>query len=343
MNRVLHDDMGLDTWFDEEMMKLQIQQTMAEGIENTQCMVVFITAEYRNKVNGTELRDNCHFEFAYAVQQLGPQRMVPVVMEKEMRNTREWKGILGANLGGLLYVDMSDIVQGSDLFYTRVGEIRDKVLAACGAGAGAGAVAGAGAMRAAPTAATTEGPGAQTAAGRKSNGDSFVRGSPLYPARVDRSAASTSTSAANEAAAHSAAGLTSVDQVLSFVQTNSAVSARPVVLALFQKIGKLTGVGSDANRERFSTGATVQFWGWVNRQLREHVGSEDVAREGCRAVCNLSGNHSANTTKLGEAGACEAVVSSWTRHKDIAAVAEQGCNDVGHLSANHSANTTKLG
>jgi hypothetical protein len=91
----------------------QVHQVMAHGIENTECVVVFITSEYRNKVNGTELRDNCHYEFAYAARQLGPQRMVPVVMEKEMKNSREWKGILGANLGGLLYIDMSDVVEGT--------------------------------------------------------------------------------------------------------------------------------------------------------------------------------------------------------------------------------------
>ena len=285
---------------------------MAEGIENTQCMVVFITAEYRNKVNGTELRDNCHFEFAYAVQQLGPQRMVPVVMEAGMRNTRDWKGILGANLGNLLYVDMSDVVQGSELFYTRVGEIRDKVLAACGAGTGVGTGAGSGA-------------------------GAVVLAAPFPPAApTDRAAVEVA------AAAQAAAGLTSVDQVLSFVETNSAASARPVVLALFRKIGDLTEVREDeASRERFATGATEQFWGRVNRGLREHVGSEDVAREGCRAVWYLSRNDVIKT-KLGEAGACEAVVSCLTRHKDIAAVAEKGCYAVGNLSLN-PANQTKLG
>jgi hypothetical protein len=58
----------------------------------------------------------------------------------------------------------------------------------------------------------------------------------------------------------------------------------------------------------------------------------------------LSASHPANKTKLGEAGACEAVVSSLTRHKDIAAVAQRGCYAVYFLCAQppHAVNKAKL-
>ncbi len=97
---------GLVTWFDEDRMDGNVRRKMTEGIDNTLCMVVFITDRYRNKVNGTEDRDNCRYEFTYGVEQKGPQRMVPVVMEERMVNSREWRQELGAALATKLYVNM---------------------------------------------------------------------------------------------------------------------------------------------------------------------------------------------------------------------------------------------
>jgi hypothetical protein len=98
---------GLKTWFDENQMDGNIRFRMAEGIDNTKCVVVFITKEYRDKVNGIDMTDNCKYEFSYAMNQLGSQNMIPVVLETEMRDTKKWKGELGAALGSMLYVDLS--------------------------------------------------------------------------------------------------------------------------------------------------------------------------------------------------------------------------------------------
>eukprot|EP01031_Cornospumella_fuschlensis_P014535 gene14535-17750_t len=43
---------GFRTWFDEEMMRGDIQQKMADGIEHAACVVVFITVRYMEKVAG---------------------------------------------------------------------------------------------------------------------------------------------------------------------------------------------------------------------------------------------------------------------------------------------------
>jgi hypothetical protein len=96
---------------------------MAEGIDNTKCIVVFITREYRDKVNGIDMKDNCKYEFTYAMNQLGSQNMIPVIMEKEMRETNKWKGELGAALGSMLYVDLSvdvEIEKKYDELYKRI-------------------------------------------------------------------------------------------------------------------------------------------------------------------------------------------------------------------------------
>jgi hypothetical protein len=99
---------GLKTWFDENKIEGNIRFKMAEGIDNTKCIVVFITKEYRDKVNGFDMKDNCKYEFTYSMNQYGSQYMIPVIMDPEMRDTRKWKGELGAALGSMLYVDLSD-------------------------------------------------------------------------------------------------------------------------------------------------------------------------------------------------------------------------------------------
>ena len=103
---------GLKTWLDENKIDGNIRFKMAEGIDNTKCVVVFITREYRDKVNGIDMKDNCKYEFTYAMNQFGSQNMIPVIMEPEMRETNKWKGELGAALGSMLYVDFSvDVVE----------------------------------------------------------------------------------------------------------------------------------------------------------------------------------------------------------------------------------------
>lgn len=58
VNKILKE-MNIITWFDEERMEGNIRSKMAQGIENTQVAVVFITQRYRDKINGNDNRDNC--------------------------------------------------------------------------------------------------------------------------------------------------------------------------------------------------------------------------------------------------------------------------------------------
>jgi hypothetical protein len=66
INFFLSKKMGIVTWFDEEQMKGDVRSKMAEGIDNTQCMIVFVTKNYHDKVNGVSaagLEDNCRVSF----------------------------------------------------------------------------------------------------------------------------------------------------------------------------------------------------------------------------------------------------------------------------------------
>lgn len=105
---------GLVTWFDEEQMQGNIKKQMVSGIDNAQCVVVFITKRYVEKVQGDNAEDNCQLEFNYAGLRKSGARMVSVVMEERMRNTRAWGGEVGMVLGGRLYTDMSGNLDDPD-------------------------------------------------------------------------------------------------------------------------------------------------------------------------------------------------------------------------------------
>lgn len=126
MNEALQQR-GILTWFDGERMDGDTRQQMIEGIENSTVVVVFVTDAYRTKVNQADDRDNCRFEFKYAFEQKGTQFMIPVVMEPEMRNPKEWRGYLGATLGTKLFIDFSDAFNDETIFEAKINELHSRI------------------------------------------------------------------------------------------------------------------------------------------------------------------------------------------------------------------------
>ena len=52
--------------------------------------------------------DNCKYEFRYAIEKLGSNNLIPVVMETDMKNPKtEWTGEFGGGLCCSKYVDFS--------------------------------------------------------------------------------------------------------------------------------------------------------------------------------------------------------------------------------------------
>lgn len=96
------NEKGVLCWIDEEQMEGNIVERMSEGIENSITCVVFVTKNYRDKVNGKNAADNCKKEFMFAERTMTVDLMVPVVMEPrdgahpEMRRPTEWGGALTA-------------------------------------------------------------------------------------------------------------------------------------------------------------------------------------------------------------------------------------------------------
>ena len=118
---------GIITWFDDDRMRGNVRKKMTVGIENAKCMLVCITQQYKDKVNSNDDRDNCRYEFTYGVEQLGPQRMVVLVMEPEMRNPRAWKGELGAALGRKLYHDFPEGIKDEESFNGLIDRIEEEI------------------------------------------------------------------------------------------------------------------------------------------------------------------------------------------------------------------------
>ena len=98
---------GYKTWFDEDKITGNIDEKMAQGIEQTEGVIVFLTRKYHEKVNSNNARDNCKKEFLYASEKKTRLKMVPVIMEKFMLDTNAWNGLVGFNLCREMYVNMS--------------------------------------------------------------------------------------------------------------------------------------------------------------------------------------------------------------------------------------------
>ena len=97
-------------WFDHDRMSGgNIDRQITEGIDQSAVFIAFITRDYVEKVlsgSDSDKTEWCHFEFTYGGLQR-PNKMVAVVMEPEMLDTRKWKGVVGARLGAKLFVDFS--------------------------------------------------------------------------------------------------------------------------------------------------------------------------------------------------------------------------------------------
>ena len=75
---------GFVTWFDEDRMQGDIVSQMANGIDSSAAVLVFVTENYCIKVAGAGRNgadDNCKKEFDYASRRKGIEKMIAAVME----------------------------------------------------------------------------------------------------------------------------------------------------------------------------------------------------------------------------------------------------------------------
>ena len=96
---------GHAVWFDENEMKGNLLDDMCNGIDNCDAILIFVTANYIQKIASGNDRDNCRREFMYAQRRHGTRRMVTIRFESHLQS--KWNGPIGMLLGERLYVDMS--------------------------------------------------------------------------------------------------------------------------------------------------------------------------------------------------------------------------------------------
>eukprot|EP00299_Pterocystis_sp_00344_P017723 c8880_g1_i1.p1 GENE.c8880_g1_i1~~c8880_g1_i1.p1 ORF type:complete len:289 (-),score=49.86 c8880_g1_i1:17-883(-) len=99
---------GLVTWFDEEQLVGNIPKQIADGIENSDSIIILVTRRYMEKVSGIDSHDYCLKEFNYATNRKSSEKMIPIVMESGMVNPKQWTGPLGFELGAQMHFRFTD-------------------------------------------------------------------------------------------------------------------------------------------------------------------------------------------------------------------------------------------
>ena len=122
---------GFETWFDTERVKDEILSEVADGIDNTQGVIAFITQDYHDKVNGEKTNDFCKLEFDYAVKKKSPAKMLAVGMEKDMCDSDKWTKTVGIIFAKKLFIDMSGDLHDQNYFRQKIELLKNR-LEACG-------------------------------------------------------------------------------------------------------------------------------------------------------------------------------------------------------------------
>lgn len=113
---------GWTVWLDAtDLLGGNIDALMADGIEEVDIFLVFLTKEYLQKVheavrNGSTV-DNCAKEWRCAVAR--NKRILPVVLDPDLLQTALWPpGVVTLHLAGTLYVDGTDPLTVCDRIHT---------------------------------------------------------------------------------------------------------------------------------------------------------------------------------------------------------------------------------
>lgn len=102
------EKLGFSTWFDEEKMIFDINGSMANGIDQCQIVIIFLTTEYCEKVNKSALNpcidDNCYKECSYAI--LTSKIIIPVICENNLLRHNNWpNGCIKFFFGNKFYIN----------------------------------------------------------------------------------------------------------------------------------------------------------------------------------------------------------------------------------------------
>ena len=93
----------VDSWFDNEQMQGDVTDTMCEGIDGCDIVIVCITRAFIDKCR-QKTNSNCKLELHYAYERKGAAKLLPIVLESNCLDTRTWNGPLGMYLNKRFYI-----------------------------------------------------------------------------------------------------------------------------------------------------------------------------------------------------------------------------------------------
>tara|TARA_B110001450_G_scaffold255469_1_gene283114 strand:- start:32153 stop:32857 length:705 start_codon:yes stop_codon:yes gene_type:complete len=96
---------NLSVWFDETHMRGNILDSMCRGIDSSDVVLVFLTANYMKKVESRNGSDNVRREFMYAANT--PDKFLCIKFDETLPSP--WTGPVSMLLGSQLYVDLTEI------------------------------------------------------------------------------------------------------------------------------------------------------------------------------------------------------------------------------------------
>ena len=121
---------GWKIWIDEENIVNNIDASIAEGIEKSDIILIFLTETYFKKVNESaknpRMRDNCLKEWTYA--NALNKLMIPIVFEPSLLNIVNWpQGIISMHFGSTFYLDCiyDDLNKCANIIHNYLIKIKD--------------------------------------------------------------------------------------------------------------------------------------------------------------------------------------------------------------------------
>ena len=121
----LHAAHGIACWTDEKQMKGNVVVSMSAGIDQSQVFCVCLTPDYGDKVRNDKQNGNCGKEYFYAEEQQRAEDMLPLLLDAEMRDKAERKGMM--KISGALWVELKDEADVAANIATVAAKIRERL------------------------------------------------------------------------------------------------------------------------------------------------------------------------------------------------------------------------
>jgi hypothetical protein len=100
---------GIVSWIDDQNNEGNMKVTIANAIRACRYFVVFLTANYNEKIaKGVDEKDWCFYEFNYATYAVRPKQILLVVLDPAMKGRSHWTSFIQAEFANRLYYYLTD-------------------------------------------------------------------------------------------------------------------------------------------------------------------------------------------------------------------------------------------